>query len=173
MIQYSAALTGQGAAAHRDAQAEIPSQTQSDRAWRAVGCRRVDSLHVHAMFRSSCSINDRHRSRRLKREQGAVPDNGIALERREALGPTLLGQRARKRQPLVTGDLPWRAADPGFGFANRRRSAGGASRRSIASCERDGKRETGRPGRPNSKPRGDDVCLLGCLESEAIRRSIA
>ena len=59
-----------------------------------------------------------------------VPDNGIALERREAPGPALLGQRARKRQPLVTGDLPWRAADPEFGFANRRRSAGGASRRS-------------------------------------------
>jgi hypothetical protein len=64
-----------------------------------------------------------------------VPDNGIALERREAPGPTLLGQRARKRQPLVTGDLPWRAADPGFGFANRRRSAGGASRRSDAPCQ--------------------------------------
>src|SRR5262245_29355275 len=46
---------------------------------------------------------------------GAVPDNGIAVERREAPGPTLLGPRARKRQPLVTGDLPWRAPDPGFG----------------------------------------------------------
>ena len=34
------------------------------------------------------------------------------VERREAPGPTLLGQRARKRQPLVTGDLPWRAAGP-------------------------------------------------------------
>ena len=92
-----------------------------------------------------------------------MPDNGTGLERREAPGPTLLGPRARKRQPLVTGDLPWRAADPGFGFANRRRSAGGASRRSIASFERDGKRETGRPGRPNSKPRDDDVFLLRCL----------
>src|SRR5687767_7042464 len=101
-----------------------------------------------------CSFDGCRRSRRLTREREAVPDNGIALERREAPGPTLLGQRARKRQPLVTGDLPWRAADPGFGFANRRRSAGGASRRSIASFERDGKRETaGRPGRPNSKPR--------------------
>ena len=34
------------------------------------------------------------------------------VERREALGPTSLGQRARKRQPLVTGDLPWRAVGP-------------------------------------------------------------
>jgi hypothetical protein len=67
-------------------------------------------------------------------------------------GPYVIGPARPKRQPLVTGDLPWRAADPGFGFANRRRSAGGASRRSIASCERDGKRETGRPGRPNSRP---------------------
>src|SRR5262245_26996962 len=43
------------------------------------------------------------------------PTTGIALERREAPGPTSLGPRARKRQPLVTGDLPWRAPDPGFG----------------------------------------------------------
>jgi hypothetical protein len=70
------------------------------------------------------------------------------VERREAPGPTSLGQRARKRHPLVTGDLPWRAADPGFGFANRRRSAGGASRRSIASFERDGKKGKGEPGSP-------------------------
>ena len=72
-----------------------------------------------------------------------MPDNGIALERREAPGPTSLGPRARKRQPLVTGDLPWRAADPGFGFANRRRSAGGASRRSIPHL---GKRKKGNDG---------------------------
>src|ERR671918_321627 len=78
-----------------------------------------------------CSFAESRRSRRSKREQDAVPDNGIAVERREAPGPTSLGPRARKRQPLVTGDLPWRAADPGFGFANRRRSAGGASRRST------------------------------------------
>ena len=62
-----------------------------------------------------CSFGNRRRSRRLKREQDAVPDNGIAVERREAPGPTSLGPRARKRQPLVTGDLPWRAPDPGFG----------------------------------------------------------
>ena len=90
--------------------------------------------------------------RRESRDE--VPDNGIAVERREAPGPTSLGPRARKRQPLVTGDLPWRAADPGFGFANERRCARGASRRSIASFERDGKRETGRPGRPEFKAPG-------------------
>src|ERR687897_837086 len=71
-----------------------------------------------------CSFDSRRRSRRLTREQDAVPDNGIAVERREAPGPTLLGPRARKRQPLVTGDLPWRAPNPGFGFGTRRRSAG-------------------------------------------------
>jgi hypothetical protein len=49
-----------------------------------------------------------------KEGRDAVPDNGTAVERREAPGPTLLGPRARKRQPLVTGDLPWRAPDPGF-----------------------------------------------------------
>src|SRR5262245_7981493 len=82
------------------------------------------------------------------------PTTGIALERREAPGPTLLGQRARKRQPLVTGDLPWRVADPGFGFANRRRSAGGASRRSIASFERDGKQGSGPARAPEFKAPG-------------------
>jgi hypothetical protein len=77
-------------------------------------------------------------------EQDAVPDNGIAVERREAPGPYVTGPARPKRQPLVTGDLPWRAADPGFGFANRRRSAGGASRRSIPLLGKR-KRETARP----------------------------
>ena len=80
--------------------------------------------------------------------------------------------------PYVTGPARPKAATPGnrgpavaragprIWVRHRRRSAGGASRRSIASFERDGKRETGRPGRPNSKPRGDEACLLGCLKSE-------
>ena len=101
-----------------------------------------------------CSITGHRRSRRSESEQDAVPDNGTGLERREAPGPTLLGPRARKRQPLVTGDLPWRAPNPGFGFGNRRRSAGGASRRSIASFERDGKRGKGEPGSPKSEVAG-------------------
>jgi hypothetical protein len=46
-----------------------------------------------------CSIDDCRRSRRSKSEQDAVPDNGIALERREAPGPTSLGQRARSGNP--------------------------------------------------------------------------
>jgi hypothetical protein len=86
-----------------------------------------------------------------------VPDNGIAVERREAPGPTSLGPRARKRQPLVTGDLPWRAPNPGFGFGNRRRSAGGASRRSIASFERDGKKGNGPARAPETKARDREV----------------
>ena len=85
-----------------------------------------------------------------------MPDNGIALERREAPGPTLLGPRARKRQPLVTGDLPWRAPNPGFGFGNRRRSAGGAWR-SIASFERDGKKGSGPARAPKTKARDREV----------------
>ena len=100
---------------------------------------------------SFCSKRECRRSRRSKREQDAVPDNGIAVERREAPGPTSLGPRARKRQPLVTGDLPWRAPNPGFGFGNRRRSAGGASRRSIASFERDGKKGSGPARAPEFK----------------------
>ena len=95
-----------------------------------------------------------------------MPDNGIALERREAPGPTSLGLRARKRQPLVTGDLPWRAPNPGFGFANRRRSAGGASRRSISSF---GSRKKGKGGparAPEFKAR-DREALVKCAVLEA------
>jgi hypothetical protein len=104
-------------------------------------------------------LSVRRRSRRPMIEQDAVPDNGIAVERREAPGPTSLGQRARKRQPLVTGDLPWRAADPGFGFANRRRSAGGASRRSIPLL---GKRKKGN-GAPEAAVRPGSEALAKCL----------
>ena len=46
-----------------------------------------------------CSFGVRQRSRRSQGEQDAVPDNGIALERREAPGPTSLGQRARSGSP--------------------------------------------------------------------------
>ena len=99
-----------------------------------------------------CSLNDHRRSRRSKTEQNAVPDNGIAVERREAPGPTSLGPRARKRQPLVTGDLPWRAPNPdGFGTRGDPRVAPPGAPFPFWGK---GKRETaGRPGRPNSKPR--------------------
>ena len=83
-----------------------------------------------------------------------MPDNWHRVGAPGGAGPYVIGPARPKRQPLVTGDLPWRAADPGFGFANRRRSAGGASRRSITSFERDGKRETGLPGRPKFKAPG-------------------
>ena len=90
-----------------------------------------------------CSYGVCRRSWHAKREQDAVPDNGIAVERREAPGPTLLGPRARKRQPLVTGDLPWRAPNPGFGFGTRGDPRAGASRRSIPLW---GKRKKGNGG---------------------------
>ena len=88
-----------------------------------------------------------------------MPDNGIALERREAPALRHWASAPGAATP-VTGDLPWRAADPGFGFANRRRSAGGASRRSIASFESEGKREDGPARAPELKARGDEVRLL-------------
>ena len=102
-----------------------------------------------------------------------MPDNGIAVERREAPGPTSLGPRARKRQPLVTGDLPWRAPNPGFGFGNRRRSAGGASRRSIPLW---GKRKKGNGGparAPEIKARVRDAlteCEHGTSKQKKSRR---
>src|SRR5688572_31584415 len=109
-----------------------------------------------------CSFDGRRRSRRLTREQDAVPDNWHRVGAPGGAEPYVIGPARPKRQPLVTGDLPWRAADPGFGFANRRRSAGGASRRSIASFERDGKRENGPARAPELKARGDEVCLPRC-----------
>ena len=80
-----------------------------------------------------------------------MPDNGTGLERREAPGPTSLGPRARKRHPLVTGDLPWRAPNPvGFGTRGDPRVAPPGAPFPFWG---NGKRETtGRPGRPNSKP---------------------
>ena len=65
------------------------------------------------------------------------------MERREALGPTSLGPRARKRQPLVTGDLPWRAAVP-MHRQGRLANARSASRRSIPHGETE-KRDKARP----------------------------
>ena len=62
-------------------------------------------------------------------EQDAVPDNCIAIERREAR-PYVTGPARPKRQPLVTGDLPWRAPNP-VGSAPRGDPPGGASRRSA------------------------------------------
>src|ERR1044071_3130671 len=87
------------------------------------------------------------------------PTTGIALERREAPGPTLLGPRARKRQPLVTGDLPWRAPGPGFGSGT-----GGdppvAPPGAPSPRERETEnREDGDRKSPEFKSRDDEVCL--------------
>jgi hypothetical protein len=38
-------------------------------------------------------------------EQGAAPDNGVAVERREAQRPTLLGARAS--QAVTPGNREW------------------------------------------------------------------
>jgi hypothetical protein len=102
-----------------------------------------------------------------------VPDNGIAVERREAPGPTLLGPRARKRQPLVTGDLPWRAPNHGFGFGTRgdpRVAPPGAPFPFWGN----GKRETtGRPGRPSSKPGFAKLCPKVQWGTEITARAFA
>src|SRR5262245_62712014 len=113
------------------------------------------------MFRIVPLNRGRRRSRRLKAEQGAVPDNGIALERREAPGPTLLGPRARKRQPLVTGDLPWRAPDPGFGSGTGGDPPVAPPGAPFPRFEGDGKRGKGGPGSPRSEAAGQRS--VGCV----------
>ena len=88
------------------------------------------------------------------------PTTGIALERREAPGPTSLGPRARKRQPLVTGDLPWRAPDPGFGSGTGGDPPVAPPGAPIPFL---GKRKKGNGGparAPEFKARGDEACLL-------------
>ena len=69
-------------------------------------------------------------------EQGAAPDNGVAVERREAQRPTSLGARASKRSPWVTRNGRRRAVGP-IARARQRgpRKPPGASRRSIPSLE--------------------------------------
>jgi hypothetical protein len=78
-----------------------------------------------------------------------VPDNGIAVERRVAPGPAVLGPRARKRQPLVTGDLPWRAPNPG-GFGTGGDPPVAPPGAPFPRFEGDGKREKGEPGSPKN-----------------------
>ena len=93
---------------------------------------------------SPCSIKDVVDRGVRKREQGAVPDNGIALERREAPGPSQ--GPARPGTPttlkaLGPGSLARRSADRKADLREPIARLPGASRRSIPSCQRDGKRE--------------------------------
>ena len=95
----------------------------------------------------SLAHRGRRRSRRLMTERGAAPDNGIAVEPREAQRPTSLAARTPQRRSPVTGISPWVAVDRKVRQAASSRSVGeprklpGASRRSIPSIE--GKRKTG------------------------------
>ena len=85
-----------------------------------------------------------------------MPDNGIALERREAQGSSQ--GPARPGTPTALKDLGlgslaregWLIAKPA---EMEPRTLHGASRRSITSCERDGKREGGPARAPEFKSR--------------------
>ena len=83
------------------------------------------------------------------------PTTGIALERREAPGPSQGPHAPGPSTPSERTVGPWnlgvdRLSQSRSGSSHR---SPGASRRSNLSFERDEKRDTaGRPGRPNSKP---------------------
>jgi len=58
-----------------------------------------------AISPSRLAHRGRRRSRRLMTEQGAVPDNGIAVEPREAQRPTSLGARTPQAATPGNGDI--------------------------------------------------------------------
>ena len=88
-------------------------------------------------------------------EQGAVPDNGIAVEPREAQRPTSLAARTPSAAILGNGDIAVGAIKRTLARSVREpRKLPGASRRSIPSLR--GEKETGMratPG-PNNKEQG-------------------
>ena len=81
-------------------------------------CNRID-LSPLAQPALILSASLAHRGRRLKRrrmtERGAAPDNGAALERREAQRPTSLAARTPEAATLGNGDIAvgraWRAVE--------------------------------------------------------------
>ena len=100
-----------------------------------------------------------HRGRRLKRrrmtERGAVPDNGIAVEPREAQRPTSLAARTPTAAILGNGDIAVGAIKRTLARSVREpRKLPGASRRSIPSKEGEGKQGCGLPRPPEIQTAG-------------------
>ena len=90
-------------------------------------------------------------------ERGAVSDNGIAVEPREAQRPTSLAARTPQAAALgnrvsaVGARRTYVTGPPKGGVAHR----SGASRRSIPSFRGEKEnRDTGQPGRPKTKSPG-------------------
>ena len=76
-----------------------------------------------------------------------MPDNGIAVEPREAQRPTSLAARTPQAAILGNGDIAVGAIKRTLAMSVREpRKLPGASRRSIASLRGEGKRDAGHPG---------------------------
>jgi len=76
-----------------------------------------------------------------------VPDNGIAVEPREAQRPTSLAARTPTAAILGNGDIAVGAIKRTLARSVREpRKLPGASRRSIPSLRGEGKRDAGHPG---------------------------
>ena len=96
-------------------------------------------------------------------EQGAVPDNGIAVEPREAQRPTSLGARTPQAATPGNRDSPW----------VRRRASQACLKGAVAQHPRrlpalhplvsrgKGKQEYGHPSRPKNKEQGQRS--VGCI----------
>jgi len=83
-------------------------------------------------------------------EQGAVPDNGIAVEPREAQRPTSLAARTPQAAILGNGDIAVGAIKRALVRpVGEPRKLPGASRRSIPSCR--GEKENGMRATPGPK----------------------
>ncbi len=121
-----------------------------------------DGLHFRPKINLSPGLNPtlcfsrpahrgRRRSRRRMTEPAAVPDNGIAVEPREAQRPTSLAARTPQAAILGNGDIAVGAqTDP--------RKVRKGSRKPLAppgapsSFRRNGKRDEGAPGASNLGP---------------------
>ena len=91
---------------------------------------------------------------RRPEERGAAPLMGVAVERREAPGPTSLGSRASQRRVWVTRPCRRRAAGRVMVRQRESRKLPGASRRSIPSFEGRKKGQGGPAPLKKSKPPG-------------------
>jgi hypothetical protein len=116
----------------------------------------LSPLENPQLYFASLAHRGRRRSRRLMTEQGAAPDNGVAVEPREAQRPTSLAARTPIAAVSGNGDtavgvLVGREVHPAGCVSllyEGASQAPGASRRSIPSLRGEGKQGCGPPPGP-------------------------
>ena len=97
------------------------------------------NTYPRSLFRTylvgSLAHRGRRRSRRLMTEQGAVPDNGIAVEPREAQRPTSLAARTPQAATPGNRESPWvRSNGPSQGPCGASQAPGAVASRVYPTC---------------------------------------